>query len=156
MTNFAAMMRRLAVISVSLVLTGIIIALGAGVSFVRCHHARTVEIAQLADMTETGGTACGGTACGGCCHDKGESRGEGTRIVPAGCMETVTMTLGPTFTAQQHTLTMQTVYALLPSFADMAGRATQPTGIIPRARHTANAPHSPPRAYLRRLVLLLI
>lgn len=144
-------MKRIATISLSVMLSVVIIALGAGIAFVRCCHTKTMELAQLTDAGHHG--AATDDEC--CAHHKGNRPG-GTQISEPDCMETVIVKLAPTMTFDHSHVAFHTLYFPLSTLADFAGGRPLPFVIKANARHTAEAPHSPPRHYLRLIRILLI
>lgn len=144
-------MKRLAAISVSVMLSVVIIALGAGIVFVRCCHTQTMELAQLSAIEHHGGA--GDDDC--CGHD--DTGHDGTEIGAPDCMKTVVVKLSSVIAVHKHqTVAFHTLYFPLSSFADIMGRKIFPVIIKTNARHTADAPNSPPRSYLRLIRILLI
>lgn len=145
-------MKRIAAISISVVLSVVIIALGAGISFVRCCHSRTMELAQFSHEVAHHGSGSDGECCGH--HGR---RYEGGPVIGApDCMETVVVKLEPGVTdTQQHPVFHTPCFALqLP--AGIAGLCPAPAWLSPCLNHAADAPHSPPRSYLRMIKVLLI
>lgn len=144
-------MKRIATISLSLMLSVALVALGTGIAFVQCCHTRTMELAQFADMehhTEKDGEKC----CGH--HDNGHDNG--TEISKPDCMETVIISPAQTFIPTKQHITLNTVYFLLPSSGGMTEAGAPNTATNTHPRHTADTPHSPPRDYLRLIRIMLI
>lgn len=144
-------MKRIATISLSVMLSVALIALGTGIAFVRCCHTQTMELAQLADIAHHA-EADGGECCEH--HDSGHD--SGTEIGEPDCMKTVVISRAQTFLPAKQPVTLHTFYFLLPSFGDITGLKPLFTAVRPTPRHTADTPHSPPRDYLRLLRILLI
>lgn len=152
MSNFACEMKRIATISLSVVLSAIIIALGAGLAFVRCCHTQTMELAQLSDA----GHHTRATADEKCCGHHANPNATGPQIGSPDCMKTVVIKLATTVTMEHQPITFSTLYFPLHSLADIAGRCSLPVIIKNDTRHHADSPHSPPRDYLRLIRILII
>lgn len=144
-------MKRIAAISVSVMLSAIIIVLGAGIPFVHCNHSHTTELVKLSDIGRHDNAAGAG-----CCGHKDKGGGNGHEICGADCMETFVVRLASMASLCQHYVAFHAVCLPLHPFTGMTGRPCPPITVKPGARHTADAPHSPPRDYLRLIRILII
>lgn len=144
-------MKRLGTILISLTLAMMVIALGGGVTFVRCCHINKAETAQAGVLPQTEQTGAGQ------CH-RGECTGKAAHCCPPAsrCMNVEVIKLAP-YNIAQHISVCFGDFPVTPLFAF----ETCHHRLLPSAtcliRHTAcDGFRSPPRGYLRLIRVLLI
>lgn len=147
------MIKRIAAISVSLMLSVVIVALGAGVSFVRCCHMQTVVMAQLSGAGHHDVEAGSDEECCGH-HDRGH--GDSLEVSAPDCMKVTVVRLAPTVAGELQQAVVHTPCPAVMTVGAIPGLRSLPVFITTTARIMTGVPHSPPRDYLRMIRVLLI
>lgn len=148
------MIKRIAAISVSFILSVVIVALGAGVSFVRCCHMQTAAVAQLPGISHHDDASGDGNVC---CGHYDNGHGDRPEIDEADCMKVTVVQLFLTVVADhEQTAGADIVFFAVPHVFDIYGYRYISAFVECLARPVSCIPHSSPRDYLRLIRVLLI
>lgn len=127
-------MRRKGKILIALMLSLMIIYLGAGISIITCTHMNTVKVAQISEMTQSHN----------CCNEQSP------------CMHISVVKLSPTSIVQQASFHFDNAFYVVPLFGDLIAYWLQPQFVTHITQHIYHAFFSLPRQYLSLIRILII
>lgn len=136
-------MRRIGNILISLTLAFTVIALGAGVAFVRCCHTSAAELAQLQGIRYS--MECGETCASDHYHD---AHGCACQM-SSGCMDVTVLKLAPTNITQHHLSFLQPIPAAVTLVSALSDRLPSHLLAEKQTRYARDNTGMPPRRYLR-------
>lgn len=157
-------MKRLSSIIQSFVLSALVVALGVGVAFVNCCHAKTAEIAYAVELSENaqGYSCCDDAPCQRHCCDDVQTSKHGSCTTEHGCnsqttsscMSVKVLKLAPFSQAEHFSFHFQDIPHLLPQTAWNAITLPLPVMEEVVCRYLCAGQASPPRVYLHLLRVL--
>lgn len=142
-------MKRIASILTVVLLSAVIVLLGAGISFVHCCHTKATEMVQISDLGMHEKDS----------HDNCKQHSKNhdcTDISSSSCMKITVVKLEPTLSAEHQMPQLTAPCFLLSPFISIPAIHSLPLQAMWALRHTGDSPHSPPRDYLRLIKILLI